>query len=331
MALDSGADAGAAAAGGGSAFDVLTGGAAAAGGEGGAAAGAGSDAGAGAGGDAGAGAGAGGDQGGDPAWLADLSADTADGDTASLRDWAKSTGVKDLNQLAKIARDNQRALRESGRVKVPGSDASPEEVAAWRKATGVPDTAEGYAIDPVLDGDGQEIPLDKPLLARLASKAHEIGLGADAFKALVGDYVTGQIEDFAAMEATQRAEGIEWVKAQGEKAPARSAAVNRGADVLGLDGQAVMKVRNALGAKATMDMLARLGEGVGEDVVFNLDGGGQKFLMSADSAQAEINQMRANPEIAAKITVKGTPENAKYERLQNVVGEAANRRAAAGG
>ena len=327
-AADGGAGAGGAVAAGGSVLDVLTGGVGAgsgAGGEGAAAGGA-ADGGA-----AGAGDGAGGDAGGDPAWLAELSADTADGDTASLRDWAKSTGVKDLNQLAKIARDNQRALRESGRIKVPGADASPEEVAAWRKATGVPDTVEGYALGPIKGPDGSDVQLDAPLLNRLAAKAHEIGLSSDAYKALVGDYVAGQVEEFAAMEATQRADAAEWLKAQGDKQPARSAAVNRGAEVLGLDGEAVMKIRNSLGAKATMDMLARLGEGVGEDVVQGLNGSGQKFLMSGDSAQAEIDQMRANPEIAAKITVKGTPENAKYQRLQNVVGEAANRRAAAGG
>lgn len=329
-AATGGAAAGGTVAAGGSALDVLTGGGGAAAAAG--AAGAGDDgAVAGGAGDGGAAAGgSGGDGGGDPAWLADLSGDTADGDSASLRDWAKSTGVKDLNQLAKIARDNQRALRESGRVKVPGSDASPEEVAAWRTATGVPDKPEGYTLDPVTGSDGNTVELNAPLLSRLAAKAHEIGLPADAYKALVGDYVQSQLEEFAGMETAQKAEATDWLKAQGDKQPARSSAVNRGAEVLGLDGEAVVKVRNALGAKATMDMLARLGEGVGEDVVRGLNGGGQQFLVSGDTAQAEINQMRGDPVVVAKMTVKGTPENARYLRLQNIVGDAANRKAAAG-
>lgn len=316
---DGGAGAGGAA-GGGSAMDLLTGGAAAAGSDGGQ------------GGDGGAGAGAGGDGGqgaGDLAWLEQLSADTPEGETASLRDWAKSVGVKDLNQLAKIARDNQRALRESGRVKVPGENASPEEVAAWRKAIGVPDTAEGYKLDPVKGPDGSEVQLDNGLLGRLAAKAHEIGVPEAAYKALVGDYVQAQLEEFSTMEAGQRTEAAEWVKAQGDKAAAKSAAVNRAAEALGLDGEEVLKVRNALGSKRALDMLAKLGEGIGEDVVMGLNGS-HRFLVNADQAQAQIDQMKGDPAIAARMTVKGTPEFAKYNRLLDIVGEAANRRAAAG-
>lgn len=309
---------GAGAGAGASAIDLLTGGAAPSGGQDGS-----GEGGAGAAGDTGQGA-------ADPGWLDQLSAETPEGETASLRDWARSVGVKDLNQLAKIARDNQRALRESGRVKVPGEGARAEEVAAWRAAIGVPETAEGYQLDPVTGPDGSEVPLDTALLGRLAAKAHEVGLPAPAYKAIVGDFIRAQIEQFGAMEAEQRSEAEEWVKAQGDKAAARSQAVNRGAEVLGLDGEEVLKVRNALGSKRALDMLTRLGEGVGEDVVAGF-GGSQRFLVSGDQAQADINAMMADRAVAQRITVKGSPEHAKYNRLLAIVGEAANRRAAAGG
>lgn len=320
---DGGAGAGAGA--GGSAFDALTGGLGGAGGAGADGSGDG-----GAGGDAGAGGDSGADGDGGAAWLEQLPTDTGDGETASLRDWAKATGVKDIAGLARIARDNQRALRDSGRVKIPGADAKPEEVAAWRKATGVPDSVEGYALDPVTDANGDTVPLDTDLLGRIAGKAHEIGLPADAYKGLVGEFVQAQLEQLATLDADQRAQGAEWVKAQGDKAAARSSAVNRGAEVLGLSGEEVMKIRNAIGAKATLDKLAKLGEAVGEDVVLGLDNGGQQFLMNGDQAQAEIDRMRADPIVAKKLLVKGTPENAKYERNLKIVADAANRRAAAG-
>ena len=104
--------------------DDLLGGGGGAAADGAAGAGGGGDAGAGAGGDAGA---AGGDVPAD--FLALFPADTPDGETASLQDWVKATGVKDVATLAKIARDNQKALRESGRVKIPGEGATPQEIA----------------------------------------------------------------------------------------------------------------------------------------------------------------------------------------------------------
>jgi len=62
-----------------------------------------------------------------------------------------------------------------------------------------------------------------------------------------------------------------------------------------------------------------------------LDAGGrQRFLVSGDQAQADIDAMKADPIISKKITVKGSPENAKYNRLVAIAGEAANRKAAAG-
>ncbi len=63
--------------------------------------------------------GQGGEGGGAPDWFANVSDKMGDGETASNRDWLGSLGIKDLDGLVKVARDNQRAVRESGRVKVP--------------------------------------------------------------------------------------------------------------------------------------------------------------------------------------------------------------------
>ncbi len=316
--LDGGAAAGGDGGGGGDAFAAISG-AAAGGGDGG-----GDDGAAAA---AAAAAAAGG--GGEPDWLTNLSGDTADGDTASLRDWAKSTGVKDLNGLAQIARDNQRALRESGRVKVPGEGASPEEVAAWRTATGVPDSPAGYALDPVKDSAGNDVPLDAPLLDRLAARAHELGMPKAQYQGLVQDFVAAQMEQLGTLETTMRADAAEWMKGQGDKQPARAAAVNRGAEFLGLAGEDVVKIRNELGSAKTLNMLAKLGEASGEDVLLGGTGSG-RFLANGNEAQASIDGMRADPKVLTQMTKKGTPENAKYERLSRIVEDAANRKVAAG-
>ncbi len=325
---DQGAGAGGAAAegdaGGGSAADVLlggdagTGGAAGAGGDGGGAA-AGADGGA-----------AGGDGAADAAFLAQFSTDPLDGDGPSLQDWVKSVGVKDVAGLAKIARDNQKAVRDGGRIKVPGEGASADEIKAYHAAIGVPETVQGYALDPINDAEGNAVPLQTELLDRLAAKALDGGMPAAAYKAVVGEFVQAQLEQLAGLEAERKAEAGAWMKEQGDKAPAQSAAVNRGAEVLGLDGTEVAKLRNELGSRRTLDVLAKLGNAVSEDMVAGIGGSTQKFLMNGAQAQAEIDRMRGDPATVSKMTIKGSPENAKYERLLKVAGEAANRQAAAG-
>lgn len=267
--------------------------------------------------------------GADPDWFGNVSDQTAEGESASLRDWLKSAGIKDINGLAQVARDNQRALRESGRVKVPGEGASEAEIKAWREATGVPETAEGYQIGEITDANGDPVPLDGPLLQRLAAKAHEIGVPKAAYEGLVNDFIQAQLEAAAGIDAEARAEGAAWAKEQGDKAPAKLSAVNRGAEALGLSGEEVLKLRGAMGSRRALEVLSRLGEGVGEDVLM-MGGGGGKFLMSGEQAQAELDAMKKDPAIAAKVSVKGTPERAKWDRLEKIAGEAANRKAAAG-
>lgn len=321
------AAAGGAAAGGGGAADLLLGGGAAAADAGAAAAAA-------AGGDAAAGGGAaaagdGAAGGADPDWFTQISAETPEGEAASLLDWVKSAGVKDLNGLAKVARDNQRALRESGRVKVPGEGATAEERSAFNKAIGVPETVEGYALAEVKDADGNAVPLNKPLLDRLAGKALEAGVPKPAYEALVNDFVAAQVEELAASNATHQAEAAAWANAQGPQKSEKLNAVNRGAEALGLSNEEVLSIREALGSRRTLDALSRLGAGISEDVLLAGDGRRQ-FMVNGDQAQAEINRMRTDPKIVAAISVKGSPENVKYERLLTAVGEAANRRVAAG-
>lgn len=278
--------------------------------------------------------GAGGDQGqqggaADQAFLGQFSTDPLDGDGPSLQDWVNSTGVKDVNGLAKIARDNQRALRESGRVKVPGEGASEAEVKAWRAAIGVPETAEGYAIAAPKDAAGNDVPMDTAALDRLAAKALDAGVPEAAYKAIVGEYVAMQLEGMAARESELNAEGQAWLKEQGDKAPAQSAAINRAAQALGLERGEIAAVRGALGSRRMAEIFAKLGNGIGEDALVT-GGSGGGFMPSGDEAQAEINRMRSDPATVQKMAVKGTPENLKYERLVRVAGEAANRKAAAG-
>lgn len=265
----------------------------------------------------------------DPDWYANLSAETADGETASNRDWIKAKNFRDLDGVTKALRSAEKAIHDKGLIKIPGEGASADEVAAYRAATGVPDSPAGYALDPVKDSDGNDVPLDAPLLERLAARAHELGMPKDHYQGLVQDFVAAQMDQLGSLETTMRADAAEWMNSQGDKKPARAAAVNRGADFLGLAGEDVIKIRNELGSSKTLDMLAKLGEATGEDMLLGGTGSG-RFLANGNEAQAAIDGMRADPIVLTQMTKKGTAENAKYERLSRIVEDAANRKAAAG-
>ncbi len=320
---------GAAAAGGGeqagaaSADDIL-GGAAAAGGEG-----QGGAAGAGAGGEGGAGAGGEGEGGAngaaDPDWYQQLSAE-ADGEEPSLRDWAKSRGYKTLDDVVKSARDNQKAVRDSGRIKVPGDDAAPEDVATFRKAIGVPDDPKGYKLPELKGEDGEPIPLNTTKLQNIASIAHKHGIPAKALEATLQEIAEADALELSTTEteiqSRAEAHAAKWGAQRAEKV----AAVGRGLEALGLTRDEALAIRAAITPERALDIFAKLGAGIGEDTM--VDGGGrQRFGVSGAEAQKQLDAKRADPEWVKKAMVPGTPENAEYTRLNNAVGAAADRKA----
>jgi len=70
------------------------------------------------------------------------------------------------------------AERTKGMVTIPGEDASEDDIKAYRKATGVPESADGYAMD-IPDGD------DKESFTGLSAAVKEAALAAGAPASLV--------------------------------------------------------------------------------------------------------------------------------------------------
>jgi hypothetical protein len=129
----------------------------------------------------------------DFAWANGVKAEAGEGEDASNLDWLKGTKVKDLDSLVKIARDNQKALRESGRVKIPGADAKPEEIAAFREAMGVPDKAEGYEIKLPEGLDGEKYELDGKFLNPMRDVALAHNVSKAAFEAFADEFMKQQV------------------------------------------------------------------------------------------------------------------------------------------
>lgn len=91
--------------------------------------------------------------------------------------------VKDLKTLTKNYVNSQRAnsKKMEGMVRIPTETSSPEEITAWRKGVGVPNSEEGYEL-PIPDDE-----LDKPGFTIIANEVRKAALEAGVpSKALQG-------------------------------------------------------------------------------------------------------------------------------------------------
>ncbi|WP_226019517.1 hypothetical protein [Novosphingobium sp. FKTRR1] len=294
---------------------------------GGAGGGAGSDGAQGSGGDGGQGNGGDGGQ-GNAGWFASLglSTDAAGENAASNHDYVASKGWKSVDDMVASYRQAEHALRNGGRIAIPGENASAEEVAAFRSAIGVPEDANGYAIEPPTGADGKPVPLNSALIDRLSAKALEAGMPAGAFKQVLGDFIQAQIEERSGIESAGLEGARAWVAKQGADSDVKLAAIDRAAKAFDLSARDLNELRNLWGADKAMNMLSRAGLGIREDSM--VDGGRKSFGLSGSEAQAQINSLRSDPVWAGKAMIPGTPENLQYKRLNDMVGEAANRAAA---
>ena len=266
----------------------------------------------------------GGDGGADPDWYGSLSAEAGEGETASHRDYVKSKGFKDLDGLVKAYRSAEKGLHESGRIKVPGEGASAEDVAAFNKAIGVPDTAEGYQITLPETNGGLE--LDNDMIGKLAGIAHQAGLPKAGFEAVVNAYVAHQVEEHIA-EVKQQDDLTQSTLAEwGESRTAKMADCQAAMRALGIDREEMVRWQSAVGSDKVLKRLAQIGGGIAEDTL--ITGGSGRFGISAAEAQAEINKMKGDPEIQNRIMQPNSPERQRWDRLNDMI-DAENKRNAA--
>ena len=195
----------------------------------------------------------------DPDWYGNLSADGGDADNPSNRDYAKAKGFKTLDDLVKSYRGAEKAIHDTGRIKLPGEDAKPDEIAAYRKAIGVPDDVKGYAIAAPKDASGNDIALNEPLIAALSESALKAGLPKAGFEAVVSDFIKTQLDEAADADAKGRAAAEQVVKTWGAEKDAKIANVNSACEALGITGAKLVALRNhpEFGAEFTLNKSKR--------------------------------------------------------------------------
>lgn len=98
-------------------------------------------------------------------------------------------------------------------VLVPGPDAKPEQIAAFRKAIGVPEKPEGYGLKkPEKLPEGVEWPEDR--MAKLAAVAHEAGIPPAALQKIVEFSIAANGEAHSARKLAAEKQKAEFMAAQ---------------------------------------------------------------------------------------------------------------------
>lgn len=276
------------------------------------------DGGAAAGGDGGQGAAAA-DGGAPPEWLGLFSDKAAgEGQTAS-RDWVKSKGFKDPDAMVSSYRELEAKFLSGDKIVLPKDGDSPEAVEAFHKAIGRPDAADKYDLK---IGEGEEVNEDLAKVMREA--AFKAGVPASMFAAMAepfNAYMRDVIAGHEAAQVQQRDAGVaEYRSEVGDKFNANIAAGNKAMRLLELNGEDIAGIEQGLGTKKTLALFAKLGMGMGEDIL--LDAGGRpKFSMSKEEAQKELDTLGKSDGYVDKL--KSDPNvKARRDHLLSIVAAA---------
>ncbi len=109
-----------------------------------------------------------------------------------------------VEALAKKAIEQERLIAQGAHKKpqVPGADASPEVLAAYREANGIPESPDKYDIT-MDDGTvfGED---DQPSIDFIRNVSHKIGLTNDQVKAIAADYAAFDEAQHAARDEADK-------------------------------------------------------------------------------------------------------------------------------
>lgn len=248
-------------------------------------------------------------------WYGSLSGDKLDDKTPSDADWMKNKNFTDMPALVKSYRSLEGRIGKG--VEVPGEGATPEQIATFHRAIGVPETIEGYKLNVP---EGWEA--DMSLFGPLRDVALSGGMPASAWEAVTDKAMAKIMDDHNALVDAQNAEMAEWKREQGAQADQNLILAQRGFDAFGLTKDQVQAMQTALGAGGTKKMLEhglKIGRLSGEDGFIE---GKRDFAVSGADARAALTAFEKDTAKIAKLREKDAATMAEHARLIEMVTQA---------
>lgn len=131
-----------------------------------------------------------------------------------IQEWAKKTGFKDAKSIAKTAFEQQKLIGSS--IRVPGKDATPEEITAFREKLGTPKEAKDYEFAPPKDLP-EDLPYDGERADAFRAEAHKLGLTKEQAKGLHDWFANTTVKDFQSMGAQSAEKQVAVAKGETDK------------------------------------------------------------------------------------------------------------------
>ena len=207
------------------------------------------------------------------------------------------------------------ADKANNAVIIPKGDADPKEWNAVFDRLGRPSAPDGYKVELPQGGD-------KAMHEASLAKFHELGLTKSQGETLLNWYNNEVTQASQALEAQKQAAfqqddvalRTEWGAAF-TKNLAQAQAAARG---LGLDAQTIDKLSDALGHRATMNLLQRVGSGLREDSLATSDSpSGFGSAMTPGQAKAEIQALMSDRDFTQKYLSGDTTARQKMAALHS--------------
>lgn len=232
--------------------------------------------------------------------------------------YVQNKGWTDPKQVLDGYRNLEKLLgadRANNAVIIPKSDAKPEEWNAVFDRLGRPTGPDGYKVALPEGGD------PKVHEASMA-KFHELGLTKTQGEALatwyndlvVQNQTATQAERTAQFQREDAAVREEWGQAYTQNL-AQAQVAARG---LGLDPKTIDQISDALGHKATLNLLQKIGSRMGEDNFVSGDGqAGFGNAMTPAQAQAEIRTLMSDRDFTAKYLKGDSGAKARMVQLHS--------------
>lgn len=244
-----------------------------------------------------------------PGWL-----DGADEMTVG---YVQNKGWTDPKQVLDGYRNLEKLLgadKANNAVIIPKDGADPKEWAAVFDRLGRPTGPDGYKVDLPPGGD-------KTMHEASLAKFHELGLTKSQGEELLNWFNTGVVQANQAAEAEKQAtfqqEDVALKTEWGQAYTQNLAQAQLAARGLGLDAQTIDKLSDALGHKATMSLLQKVGAGMREDSLVTGDNVGFGSAMTPGQAKAQIQSLMGDRDFTQKYLSGDASARAKMAQLHS--------------
>jgi hypothetical protein len=229
---------------------------------------------------------------------------------ADLKGYAQNKGWKDPVEVLNGYRNLEKLVGQD-KIPMPKGDADKDGWARVWDALGRPKSADDYRLA-VPEG------ADPAFAKQAAGKFHELGLSASQASALADwwNQTQGSQQQQLATQRAQDAErGLtELRQAWGNDWDQNVELGRRAAREFGFNPDLLGKIEGAIGTKALLEQMAKIGRGLTEDR-FTAGRGANSFGMTPEAARTRIADLRKDPTWSSKYLSGNVDAKAELARL----------------